>query len=95
MQLQNSKSLSCGLWLRFSLACQDPDWLRKFSKWALIIALILRVVWGIAVPVVPVSDSNAYDLFAQNIALGHGFAWKPGELTAYWAVGTSAFYALL
>jgi 4-amino-4-deoxy-L-arabinose transferase-like glycosyltransferase len=41
------------------------------------------------------SDSNAYDVFAQNIASGYGYCWKPGELTAYWAVGTSALYALL
>jgi len=95
MQVHNSKSLSCGPWLRFSLACQDPAWLRKSGWWALLIALILRVVWGIAVPVMPVSDSHAYDVFAQNIALGHGFGWEPGELTAYWAVGTAAVYGLL
>jgi 4-amino-4-deoxy-L-arabinose transferase-like glycosyltransferase len=63
--------------------------------WILLLAFALRIAWGILVPVVPVSDSNAYDMFARNIAAGHGYGWKPGELTAYWAVGTPFVYALL
>ena len=59
------------------------------------LALVLRLLWALAVPVVPVSDSAAYDAFAQNIAGGHGYGWEPGQLTAYWAVGPSAAYALL
>lgn len=80
---------------RFFISFQDPVWLRRAGMLAIVAALFLRVAWGIMIPVIPVSDSNAYDVFAQNIALGHGYCWKPGELTAYWAVGTSALYALL
>ncbi|MBU0621572.1 MAG: glycosyltransferase family 39 protein [Gammaproteobacteria bacterium] len=80
---------------RITEGFRDPAWLHKAGWWALIIALLLRVGWGISVPVIPVSDSNAYDVFAQNIAAGQGFSWKSGELTAYWAVGTPAVYALI
>lgn len=73
----------------------NPQFLRKAGGYALGVALLLRIIWGLAVPVIPISDSNAYDVFAQNIASGGGFGWKPGEYTAYWAVGTSAVYALL
>jgi hypothetical protein len=80
---------------RMSECTRDPAWLSKAGVWALVIAFFLRVFWAFAVPVVPVSDSDAYDVFAQNIASGYGFCWKPGELTAYWAVGASALYALI
>jgi hypothetical protein len=60
----------------------------------LLIALILRVIWAIVVPVVPVSDSYAYDVFARNLASGFGYAWAPGQLTAHWPVGTSFIYSL-
>ena len=61
----------------------------------LLIALILRAVWAVAVPVVPLSDSYAYDVFARNLASGVGYAWGPGQLTAHWPVGTSFIYSLL
>ena len=60
----------------------------------ILIGLFLRVLWAIAVPVVPVSDSNAYDVFAQNLAKGNGFGWGVNELTAYWPPGTSFIYAI-
>jgi len=60
----------------------------------LTVALVLRVIWGLAIPVIPLSDSHAYDVFAQNVALGYGYGWTPGHLTAYWPPGTSAIYAL-
>lgn len=69
--------------------------LGRAGLWVLLAALILRLVWGALVPVVPVSDSHAYDVFAQNIAQGLGYGWEAGRLTAYWPVGTSAIYALL
>lgn len=62
---------------------------------ALLTAFALRLAWGIAIPIVPVSDSHAYDVFAQNLAQGHGYGWEPGRPSAYWPVGTSAVYALL
>ncbi len=60
----------------------------------ILIGLFLRLLWAIAVPVVPVSDSNAYDVFAQNLAKGNGFGWGVNELTAYWPPGTSFIYAI-
>ena len=60
----------------------------------MLIALLLRIVWAVAVPVVPLSDSHAYDTFAQNIANGYGYGWTSTSLTAYWPVGTSFVYTL-
>ncbi len=82
-------------WQRLTEGFKDPAWLRRAGWWALLIALVLRAGWALSVPVIPVSDSNAYDVFAQNIASGAGYGWRPGELTAFWAVGTAAFYALI
>jgi hypothetical protein len=65
------------------------------ARFILLTALVLRLAWGLAVPIIPLSDSQAYDTFAINIAQGHGYGWEPGQLTAYWPVGTSAIYALL
>lgn len=61
----------------------------------LLVALLLRTLWAIVIPVVPVSDSAAYDIFAWNIAQGYGYGWEPHQPTAYWPVGTSAIYGLL
>ena len=63
----------------------------RYAVWA---ALLLRTVWGLLIPMVPISDSSAYDVFAQNIASGDGFCFVPGQLTAYWAVGTAAVYSV-
>jgi 4-amino-4-deoxy-L-arabinose transferase-like glycosyltransferase len=61
----------------------------------LMVAISLRVVWALLVPVSPVADSSAYHTFAQNIAFKHQYAFANGDITAYWPVGTSAIYALL
>lgn len=59
-------------------------------------ALILRGLWAIAVPVIPISDSSAYDTFARNLASGIGYRWSiDSPLTAYWPVGNSFIYSLL
>ncbi len=59
----------------------------------LAVGMALRLLWAMAVPVVPVSDSWAYHQFARNI-LDHGiYGWDATEPTAYWAVGTSAIIA--
>jgi len=71
---------------------QYQDRLEILAYSALLMALILRLVWGIAIPIIPVSDSHAYDVFAQNIAHGFGYGWVPNHPTAYWPVGTSAIY---
>ena len=59
------------------------------------LALALRIVWAIAVPVRPVSDPAAYDVFARGLAAGEGYGWKAGEPSAYWPVGTAAAYGAL
>jgi 4-amino-4-deoxy-L-arabinose transferase-like glycosyltransferase len=62
--------------------------------WIMLITLLLRVLWAVAVPVIPLSDSNAYDTFAQNLANGQGYGWNSQSPTAYWPVGTSFIYSL-
>lgn len=60
-----------------------------------IFAFVVRAVWAICVAVEPVADSYLYNVFAQNIAFGKGYAFPAGNLTVYWPVGTSAIYAAL
>jgi len=62
--------------------------------WPLLVGLALRALWAVLVPVKPMADGNMYWTFAQSIANGLGYAYPDGALTAYWPVGTSAFYAL-
>lgn len=61
----------------------------------LTLSLALRTVWALIVPVAPLSDSKAYDIFAVSILEGRGYAFEDGSLTAFWPVGTSGLYALL
>jgi 4-amino-4-deoxy-L-arabinose transferase-like glycosyltransferase len=51
-------------------------------------------VWVLLVPVIPLSDSAAYDTFAQNIWLHGTYGWESDRPTSYWPVGTSAIYSL-
>ena len=60
----------------------------------LAVAFGLRAAWALFVPVRPLSDSFAYDTFAQNLANGLGFGWNAGEPTAFWMPGTSMLYAV-
>lgn len=61
----------------------------------LVLALVLRGGWGLAVPVVPMSDSQVYDNGARSLALGLGFAVDVGgPLSAFWPVGTSFLYSI-
>jgi 4-amino-4-deoxy-L-arabinose transferase-like glycosyltransferase len=75
--------------MQYSLARQN------YYGWLIVATLLLRIAWAFLVPVVPISDSHAYDVFAQNIAQGNGYGWRQGEPTAYWPVGTSLIYAIL
>lgn len=62
----------------------------------LLVALLLRSAWALAVPIVPMSDGVLYDGFARSIASGRGYAYPDGgPLTAYWPVGAPALYAAL
>lgn len=56
-------------------------------------AVLVRAFWALLVPVMPVSDSNAYDVFAKNIVAGAGYAWQEGNPNVYWAPGASFIYA--
>ncbi|UHQ54055.1 MULTISPECIES: hypothetical protein [Microbulbifer] len=60
-----------------------------------LLAIGLRLLWALLVPVMPVSDSAAYDTFAVNIWQHGTYGWQPDEPGSYWAVGTSAIYAAL
>jgi 4-amino-4-deoxy-L-arabinose transferase-like glycosyltransferase len=61
----------------------------------LALAIVLRLIWAVLVPVIPVSDGIAYDTLARMI-VDHGvYGWQPHQLSAYWPVGTSALYAAL
>lgn len=55
--------------------------------------MVLRILWALAVPVIPVSDSWAYHQFARNLVEHGTYGWTATEPTAYWAVGTSAAIA--
>jgi len=69
-------------------------WGRNAFLPVLALALLLRVAWALAVPVMPVSDSHVYDLLARNLASGLGFCWAAGNPTAQWPVGTSFVYSI-
>jgi len=58
------------------------------------IAVVLRAAWALLIPVIPLSDSAAYDIFAQNIWMHGTYGWKADEPTSFWPVGTSAIYSL-
>lgn len=59
------------------------------------IAFLLRAAWGLAIPVIPLSDSAAYAAFARTLADFGVYGWTHDQPTAYWPVGTSAIYAIL
>lgn len=61
----------------------------------LVVAVMLRTMWATFVGIVPVSDSLMYREFANSIASGAGYAYPDGQLTVFWAVGASWFYALV
>lgn len=67
----------------------------KVYLYILIATVLVRILWAVAVPVDPVSDSYAYDTFAKNLAIGQGYGWNSKDLTAFWPPGTSFIYALL
>jgi len=60
----------------------------------LALALLLRGVWAALVPFDPVSDSNAYHVFARNLAEHGVFGWNPAQPDAYWPPGAPFLYSL-
>lgn len=61
----------------------------------LAVAMLLRVVWAALVPVIPVSDGNAYDTFARTLAASGVFGWNANQPFSFWPPGTSLLYAAL
>jgi 4-amino-4-deoxy-L-arabinose transferase-like glycosyltransferase len=59
------------------------------------LAAALRSIWAAFVPVVPISDSLAYELYARNLAKLNQYCLTPGDPSAYWPVGTSFVYSIL
>ena len=66
---------------------------QKYVFLILVVAIALRMAWSIAIPVVPISDGDAYDILARMIAEHGVYGWAPDRPTAYWPVGTAAIYA--
>ena len=60
----------------------------------IVVAILLRLIWAWVIPVMPVSDSNAYDVFAQNIWKFGTYGWTADSPSSYWPVGTSAIYSI-
>ena len=61
----------------------------------LVLAVALRLAWSTLIPVIPVSDGDAYDILARMLAEHGVYGWAPDRPSAYWPVGTSAIYAAL
>ena len=59
----------------------------------LLVAMSLRIAWGALVPVLPVSDSHAYDTFARTLLDSGVYGWNKDEPFAFWPPGTSLLYA--
>jgi 4-amino-4-deoxy-L-arabinose transferase-like glycosyltransferase len=74
---------------------EDPSAMARAEIAVLCTAFALRLAWSILVPMQPVSDGGAYDVFARNIVSSGTYGWKAGEPSAYWPVGTSAIYAAI
>lgn len=61
----------------------------------LMLALGLRMIWAWWVPVIPLSDGEAYDVFARNLVQHGTFGWTAEEPTAFWPPGTTFMHATL
>jgi hypothetical protein len=67
---------------------------RRWTWIVLALALVLRLAWGLAIPVHPVSDSIPYDTYARNLRAGFGYVLAPGDPpSGFWPPGTGYFYA--
>lgn len=63
--------------------------------WIVAAAVLLRLVWALLIPVVPLSDSAGYDVFARNLVEHGVFGWTPEQPFAFWPPGTSFLYAAM
>lgn len=58
-----------------------------------LLALVVRLVWVVLFDVIPVSDGQAYMIYATNIVEHGVYGLSPDQPGAYWAVGAAAVYA--
>jgi 4-amino-4-deoxy-L-arabinose transferase-like glycosyltransferase len=66
---------------------------RSAAWMALASAFLARALWAVLVPVVPISDSIPYDLYARTVANGHSYGMSSTTPGAFWPPGTSFLYA--
>src|SRR6056297_211499 len=59
------------------------------------LAIFVRVVWAWMIPVIPLSDSQAYEAFALTMSQHGVFGWTAEEGFAFWPPGTTFFHALM
>lgn len=69
--------------------------LTKSFALVLALALCLRLAWAWWVPVIPLSDSEAYNILAKNLVQHGTFGWSADNLTAFWPPGTTFLHATL
>ncbi len=70
-----------------------PD-VARLPVWLIVaVGLALRVIWALIIPVEPISDAAAYQIFATNIVEHGVYGFTPDQPGAYWAVGPAAIYA--
>lgn len=62
---------------------------------AIITGVGLRAAWALVVPVIPVSDSAAYDAFARTLSEHGVFGWIKEEPFAFWPPGTTFLHGAL
>lgn len=63
--------------------------------WILLLALGLRLIWAWWIPVIPLSDGEAYDAFARTLVEHGTFGWNVTQPTAFWPPGTTFLHAAL
>lgn len=74
---------------------EQPRSFLRSIVWVIALGTLLRVCWAILVPVMPISDSGAYDTFARMLAEHGVFGWTPDKPFAFWPPGTSFLHGAL
>ncbi len=62
-------------------------------RWAILVAVVARSAWSFVIPVMPLSDSAAYDAFARTLSAHGVFGWTPDHPFAFWPPGTTFLHA--
>lgn len=81
--------------IRTEPAQSPPGAARRQYALVLLLAGVVRAAWGLLVPVIPISDSIAYDTFARNLAASKFYGWDGVNPSAYWPVGAPFMYSLV